>query len=312
MGLLVIVKSPDTPGSYYERALEPFEDKRICEGAVDALQLLEKSPACVAVVEAKMPDMDGLEVAEAVRDIDEERGHFTWLILIGAEFGTDVQNAFDEHIDAFVEANDPAMLRAAVRAALRISEKINQLAADNQTLLIEREGLIKGQLLDPLTGLGNRRYAEQALSDVARQIESRGGAVCFLIIEVGNIDKVRDTYDGKIADELIVAVAKRIQQLVRPMDIVTYFAPGQFALVLLQPTIEQCTAECYQRIFDGIGLKSYQTSVGFLDVQIGMSICASLAETGAPHISTMIDTAQANLPDALRSRTILVQHLNVE
>ena len=43
-----------------------------------------------------------------------------------------------------------------------------------------------------------------------------------------------------------------------------------------------------------------------------MSICASLAETGAPQIDTMIDAASVNLPEALSSRKIMVEHLNVE
>lgn len=311
MNPLVILKSPATPIEYYEQALEPFSNKHICEGAVNALQLFEEQPAQVIVVEADMEEMNGIEAAEAIRDIDSERGHFTWLIITGSDFSEKIQAAFAEYVDAYVDAHDPEMLRAAVRTGLRISEQINQLSQDNQTLLAEREGLIKGQLLDPLTGLGNRKYAEQALSDSARQIESRGGALCFLLIEVGNYERVRETYDDNIANQLIIAVSKRIENLVRPMDIVTYFAPAQFALVLLQPTIEQCTAECYQRIFDGVRLKSYKTSIGYLDVQLGMSISASLGETGAPQIDTMIKTAQANLPDALNTQTIAVEHLNV-
>lgn len=312
MNPLVIVKSATSSGENFERALEPFAEKHFCIGAVDALQWFEEHPAHVVVIESDMEEMNGIEVAEAIRDIDSESDHFTWLILTGSEFTAEAQSAFTKYIDAFVDTNDPSMLRASVRAGLRIASQINQLAEANQTLMAEREKLLKGQLLDPLTGLGNRRYAEQALSDCARQIESRGGAVCFLLIEIGNTEKVREEYDDKIADELIVAVSKRIQHLVRPLDVVSYFAPSRFALVLLQPTIEQCTAECYQRIFDGVGLKSYKTSVGFIDVEIGMSICASLAETGAPQIETMIGTAEANLPDALKSKTIAVEHLNVE
>ena len=309
---LVIVKSRKSPGDYYARALESFTDKRICEGAVDALQLLEEKPAHVVIVESDIDDMNGLEVAEALRDIDIENHHFTWFILTSDNFSPQIKSAFAEHVDTWVESGNSDLLQAAVQSGMRIAERINQLTEANTTLLSEREGLIKGQLLDPLTGLGNRRYAEQALHDSARQAESRGGAVCFLLIEVGNVEKVREQYNDTIAGELIIAVARRIQQLVRPLDIVTYFATGQFALVMLQPTIEQCAADCYQRIFDGVRLKSYTTAVGFLDAQIGMSICASLAETGAPQIDTMIEAASVNLPEALSSRKIMVEHLNVE
>ena len=81
-----------------------------------------------------------------------------------------------------------------------------------------------------------------------RQAESRGGAGCIAMISVHNYEKVKETYDISLAGELVVNVSGRIQSLVRPLDVVTYFSPGLFALVLIQPNIEQCTAKCYNRI----------------------------------------------------------------
>ncbi|MEX2326249.1 MAG: diguanylate cyclase, partial [Pseudomonadales bacterium] len=161
----------------------------------------------------------------------------------------------------------------------------------------------------PLTGLGNRRLAEQTLNDAVRHVEARGGAVCFLMITVNNYADLLSSYDEKIANELIVAVSERIENLVRPMDVTTYFAPATFGLVLVQPSINQCTAECYQRIFDGVRLKSYKTSVGFQSANIAMSICASHAETGAPDPEKMISVAASNLEMASTKQSIIVEHL---
>lgn len=307
---LVIVKSDKSPTAFYDQALSEFSDKRFCEGAVHALQELEESPAHVVVIEADVGEMSGAELAEAIRDIDAGTTHFTYCILVGAS-AQDLPGNFSHNVDALVASGDSIMLRACVQAGMRISAQMNILSEHNESLRAEREDLMKGQLLDAVTGLGNRRFAEQSLSDCVRQIESRGGVVCFLLIAVGNYEQVRKQYDETIQGELMYAVARRIQHLVRPMDIVTYFAPGEFALVLLQQSLEQCTADCYQRIFDGVRLKSYKTSVGYIDAHIGMSICASGGETGAPQVDTMIDTAEANLATALERRTIEVTHLNV-
>jgi len=163
--------------------------------------------------------------------------------------------------------------------------------------------------LDPLTGLGNRRYAEQILQDSIRQIESRGGAVCFLLISVHNLEETIEKFDKNIADQLVISISEKIQHLIRPMDIVTYYGPGQFALVLLQPTIEHCTAECYQRIFDGVRLKSYKTPAGFLPANIAMSLCASHAENGPPNPQVLIESAMKNSEAAFQSDAIYVHHL---
>jgi diguanylate cyclase (GGDEF)-like protein len=183
------------------------------------------------------------------------------------------------------------------------------LRASNDSLQHLCNNLRKGQLLDPLTGLGNRGYAEQALNDTIRQVESRGGAACIVMISVHNYEEVKEAYDTSIAGELIVNVSERIQRLVRPLDVVTYFSPGLFALVLIQPNIEQCTAECYERIFDGVRLKSYTTTAGFQPVSIGMSICAATADTGAPTMDNMIKFATKELDESVRTESIMVHHI---
>lgn len=306
---IAVIKNPNTPADQFEQALSPFEDKQVFEGAFHALQVLDEDPVNVVILEIDPKDMSALEIAHSIRDMDAEHGRSTWVILTGTQLPDEMEEEFEEYIDAFVPTGDPVVLRAAVRAGLRNAEYINDLSDANDALLTEREKLIHGQLLDPLTGLGNRSYAELQLGDSSRQIASRGGAVCFLLIEVGNYRHVYTEHSPSAADELIIAVAKRIRQLVRPLDIVARFATNQFALVLLQPSIEQCEPDCYSRIFEGISFKSYQTSAGFLDAEIGMSIASSLADTGAPEVQALINTAETNMPTALETGTIVGEQL---
>ena len=306
---IAVIKSSNTSADHFEQALGPFEDRQVFEGAFHALQVLDQEPVNVVIVEIDPDDMSALEIAHSIRDIDAEHGRFTWVILTGTQLPDELEEEFEDNIDAYVPLDNPTALRAAVRAGLRNAEYINDLSDANHALLTEREKLIHGQFLDPLTGLGNRRYAELQLDDSSRQIASRGGAVCFLLIEVGNYRHVYTEHSPTAADELIIAVSKRIRQLVRPLDIVTRFSINQFALVLLQASIEKCEPDCYERIFEGISFKSYQTSAGFLDARIGMSIASSLADTGAPEVQAMINTAETNMPTALETGTIVGEQL---
>lgn len=306
---LVIVKNSGSDEHRYEEILAEFTTKHVCEGAVDALQLLEESPAHLVIAETSITDMDAVELAEVIRDIDSERDHFTYIILTGASVDDRIGEAFCEEIDAFVPTHDGDMLLNCVQAGMRISSTLNELSQNNHALLRERDILREGQLLDPLTGLGNGRLAEHALQDTIRQIESRGGAVCYLLMVVGNREEVIETYDHHIADELVIAIAQRLKSLVRPMDTVCYLGDGRFALVLLQPSIDQCTAECYNRIFDGIRLKSYRTAAGYLDVTVAMALCASHAENGPPNPEAMVAIAESHLEESINKQQIVVEHL---
>ena len=306
---IAIIKGRNTPADLFDQSLSVFEDRQVFESAFHALQVLDEDPVNVVIIELEQEDMSAPEIARSIRDMDADHGRFTWVILTGTQLPDELEEEFEECVDAFVPSDNPVTLRAAVHAGLRTAEYINDLSDANHALLTEREKLIHGQLLDAQTGLGNRRYAEIQLGDSARQIASRGGAVCFLLIEIGNYRHVYTEHSPSAADELIIAVARRIRQLVRPLDIVTRFSTNQFALVLLQSSIEQCEPECYERIFEGICFKSYQTSAGFLDAKIGMSIASSRADTGAPEVQAMINTAETNMPTALETGTIVGEQL---
>ena len=281
------------------------------KGTVSALQYLEHNPVQVLLAEWNTQDVDGLEMASNIREIQRDLYRFTYTILIVTDHpGREVDVALEASVDALIYMKDlRAQIQPKVHAAARLSSQMNELLSTNKLLMEECNQLQMGQMLDPLTGLGNIRQARQGLQNAIRQIDSRGGVVCFLLIGVGNYDAIVKKYDQKIANELIVAVSERIQQLVRPLDIVTYFDVALFAVVLLQPRIEDCTAKSYTRIYDGIRLKSYSTSIGFLSANIAMSISASGAETGPPKSSVIISAAQAKVELAHKTGEIQVTQL---
>ena len=303
---IVIVKPADAPVDRYEPLLAAFTSQRVCTSGANAMQAIESSPARLVVIESALEDMDGADLAEMIRDVDEEADRFTYIILVGDEMTPEISEAHGAEIDAFVSRDRLDTLPAVATAGARLSQGMNEIILHKVQLEREREILLDGQLLDPLTGLGNHKMAMLTLEDSIAQIESRGGAVCVLLISVDNRDALIEQYDNKIADELMQAIAERLNSLVRPMDTVTYFEDGLFALILVQPSVEHCTAECYQRIFDGIRLKSYRTSVGYLETDIAMSICASHAENGPPLPDRMVRTAREGLSNASKTQQINV------
>jgi len=309
---VAIIKKSKSPVDDYESTLGSFAAKRYFDGGVAALQVLEDAPAHLVVIETDTEDMTGLEIAEAIRDIDTEVDHFTYVVILGDLQSAELKDACEVFVDAHVSSSMRTTLSQVVTSGCRLSQQLNAVKSLNSRLTQSNVELQKGQLLDPVTGLGNRRFAEQSLNNSIRQIESRGGVACFLLISIQNHQEMIQNFDEKIANDLVQMVAEKIQHLVRPMDIVTYFEPGQFALVLIQPSMEQCTAECYQRIFDGVKLKRYRTAAGFLEANIAMSICASQAEYGPPNPRVMIQFAQENLARAFQEDCIIVHHLSSE
>ena len=289
-----------------------FFNVQFCKGSFDAMQFLENNPTQILLMAWHMEDLDKLELAAHVKEMDNELIRYTYIILYASESpDDDIKKAFGNSIDGFLlKQNLHSQLPYMMYAAESITNEFDRLLNVVHDLDMECKSLKSGQLVDPLTGLGNHRQAVQSLSDTIRQIESRGGAVCFLLIEVVNYPQVLEEHSVVVANELMIAVSKRLQQLVRPLDVVTYFENGRFAVILLQPSIEQCTPDCYRRIFDGIRLKSYMTPAGYISISIGMSISASEALTGQPEPDVIIRLAEDNLARSITTGEIQVTFLN--
>jgi PleD family two-component response regulator len=154
---IVVVKGGNSILDFFDHELIKFTNNRVCYGAVNALQVLEDTPANVVIAEFNVDDMNGIELAEAIRDIDEERGHYTYIIMIGAMNRNHVESeAFQENIDMITGTKRPDVMTHLTLAGCRISKQINNLMHSEEALQKLCAELRHGQLLDPLTGLGNR------------------------------------------------------------------------------------------------------------------------------------------------------------
>ena len=80
----VIVEEENSRRGGLDYDLIKFSNHRTCNGAVDVLQVVEGYPANVVTTKMNVGEMTHVELAEAIRDIDEERNNFTYITLIGA------------------------------------------------------------------------------------------------------------------------------------------------------------------------------------------------------------------------------------
>ncbi|SPQ00384.1 Sensor diguanylate cyclase, PAS domain-containing [Candidatus Sulfobium mesophilum] len=96
------------------------------------------------------------------------------------------------------------------------------------TLAQQVKELQKLALLDPLTGLGNRRYAEltmHAKLEERRRYDSRFGV---LFLDIDFFKKINDTYGHETGDRVLQMVAKTLQNGIRSSDTVGRWGGEEF------------------------------------------------------------------------------------
>lgn len=107
------------------------------------------------------------------------------------------------------------------------------------------DGLCDLSSRDALTGQANRRQFELALAREIDRVARAGEPALVLMADVDHFKKVNDTYGHSAGDLVLKAVAKVLQDCVRPMDTVARFGGEEFAIILpnCPPTFAQAVAE---------------------------------------------------------------------
>ncbi|HQV42266.1 MAG: response regulator [Moraxellaceae bacterium] len=280
---------------------------RHANSAATALKLLEERPAHILIADWLMPEMDGLELSQRVRQLDESCNHFTYVMLLTAKEGVEaLAVAFEQGVDDFVnKSNMQDQLLPRLLSAERITNLQNRLLQENQNLIEANAKLKKLSPFDGLTGLGNRAYAARRLADTIKHVSSRGGAACCLLLTISNFDAIRKQYPPAIVSQMLLAVARRLRQLVRPLDVVTRIGPNQFAIITHQPDITHCTEHSYRRIFDGVNLKAIKTGAGFVSIKAAMTIAACDEDALAPSPEALMELAQAQVGKAIETSSVI-------
>jgi diguanylate cyclase (GGDEF)-like protein/PAS domain S-box-containing protein len=147
-------------------------------------------------------------------------------------------------------------------------------ALDRQTT---EDAIEHRALHDPLTGLPNRVLfmdrLEHALDRLRRQPESRAA---ILFIDLDHFKLVNDTMGHSAGDELLVAVAARLKQAVRPSDTVARFGGDEFGLLLEEIGSERDAIAMAERIAAMFARPFVLgTTEHFVSTSVGISLAAA-------------------------------------
>jgi len=111
--------------------------------------------------------------------------------------------------------------------------KIADLEETNRRLKREFERAQRLALLDPLTGLGNRRYFDSVVPSELHRAARTGKPLTLFICDVDNFKHFNDAHGHDIGDALLTEVAHVLRQYCRRGgDLAIRYAGDEFALLL--------------------------------------------------------------------------------
>lgn len=136
--------------------------------------------------------------------------------------------------------------------AIAVSEQM-ALALANARL---RDVLRHQSIVDPLTGLYNRRYMDETLKRELALAKRNEKPLTLIVLDIDHFKKVNDTYGHEAGDTVLIALAEVLKKEVRESDLACRF--GGEELVLILP---DCSAEVAMKRAESVRL-----SISRLDI----------------------------------------------
>ncbi len=152
--------------------------------------------------------------------------------------------------------------------------------------------------VDHLTGLLNRGALQEILDREHARAQRSGRPYCMLLFDLDRFKLVNDSYGHGVGDEVLIAVARRAEEVLRDGDWVGRWGGEEF-LCLLPETDPHEGYLVAERLRRGIGGKPLQIGERRLDITV------SLGLSGFPRdgesLTELLTCADAALYEAKRS-----------
>ena len=215
-------------------------------------------------------------------------------------------------VNTYLRHKDGHMLPALVKvSAIRNSKGAIiggiQSFADNSAVMAIREraaDLEKMTLIDPLTGVGNRRYADMSLQNKLSELKRYGWSFGVLFADLDDFKRVNDTFGHEAGDEVLKIVARTMLNNLRSFDFIFRWGGEEFLIIIANVDELQLrtSAERLRIMVQNAGFR-----LGSKTIRVTVSIGGTLVKTDDSEKSILnrIDDYMYQCKKAGRNRCLI-------
>jgi diguanylate cyclase (GGDEF)-like protein len=147
---------------------------------------------------------------------------------------------------------------------------------------------------DALTGLPNRRHLLEAIE---HELDHGAGSAAVLYLDLDRFKTVNDTWGHSAGDELLVEFARRLERVMRPLDLAARIGGDEFAVLVREANSEAAVAVA-RRVLESID-GTYALGSG--DISCHVSVGIAVGTAGATSAEDLLRNADIAMYSVKRS-----------
>ncbi len=257
--------------------------------ALQALDMLQTSPASIIVTDLDMPGIGGLELCRRIRALSRE---YAYIILLTISYEEpDILAGLDAGADDYISKRTSAAL---FTARLRTANRVLALQHSLRSALDKKHTL---SMTDELTGVHNRRFFMRRLTAELMHRQCFGGDVSLLLFDVDHFKKINDTHGHAAGDIALAALTGQVADCMRHgSDWCARLGGDEFVVVLEGTGLAEARV-CAERIRAAIARHHFSTGTDCINVtvSVGLSGLEAVADRHAATPLSLLALADANL-----------------
>jgi two-component system cell cycle response regulator len=262
-----------------------------------------------ALAEATAPDRgqvpdvfilqdDGSDGGAQLRLLSELRSHratrHSAVCVLGCVCdGDEAAMAFDLGADDVV-GPDVTAAELALRTQCLVRRK---RAGDRQRARMQDS--LRLALIDPLTGLHNRRYALPRLGAIAARSAATGQAFAVMVVDLDRFKQVNDDHGHAAGDQVLVEVSRRLAANLRAQDLLARIGGEEFLVVLPDVTMAEAR-QVAERLCVAVEERAIRLASGpGLNVTVSIGVAVTGGARGEPvSVEAVVEQADLALRDS--------------
>lgn len=273
----------------------------VAENGEQALELYRRERPDIVLLDIKLPDIDGFEVASRIRQME---GKHEWAAII---FLTAVDS--EENLargiavggdDYLVKPVSEVVFRAKVQAMHRLIAMQRKLVEVTQKLDRANAELLRLSTTDALTGIANRRSLDHFLEREWRRCLRKKKPIALVMMDIDYFKLFNDKYGHQAGDDCLKKVADQIARAApRGTDLAARYGGEEFTLVLGETDADGAMwiAERARKMVADLKVPHYATDSKFVTISCG---AVSVLPDEKTSLEMLIQSADAALYQAKR------------